>query len=93
MLYYNPEKAAKDEVDMNDYLTSLYNDLVNNTKKEYRLRDYDKFFTVTETPKRGRKVEPNEAVMLDAAKNYGYFALFIDKRSNGCLRETFYLSK
>lgn len=27
-VFYNPEKAAKDQVEMNDYLTSLYNDIV-----------------------------------------------------------------
>lgn len=75
LLFYNPEKAAKDQVDMNDYLTSLHDDLVNNTKKEYRMKDYEKYFEVTETPKRGRKIKPREDVMLEAARNYGYFAL------------------
>jgi len=79
LLYYNPEKAAKDQADMNDYLTSLYNDLTNNSKKEYRIKDYDKYFKVTETPKRGRKVEPNEDAMLEAARNYGYFALLTNE--------------
>lgn len=74
-LFYNPEKAAKDEVEMNDYLTSLYNDLVEGAKKDYRTKDYDKYFEVTITPKRGLKVLPKEDVMRDAAKNYGYFAL------------------
>ncbi len=74
-LFYNPEKAAKDQADMNDYLTSLHNDLVENTLKEYRMKDYEKFFDVTTTPKRGRKVKPKEEAMRQAAKNYGYFAL------------------
>ncbi|ABR46849.1 transposase, IS4 [Alkaliphilus metalliredigens QYMF] len=75
LLFYNPEKVAKDQADMNDYLTSLYNDLKDNSRKDYRLKDYDKYFTVTETPKRGRKIVPNEEAMSEAAKNYGYFAL------------------
>lgn len=75
LLFYNPEKAAKDQADMNEYLTSLYSDLMENTKKEYRAKDYDKYFEVTETPKRGRKVKPREEAMLEASKNYGYFAL------------------
>lgn len=74
-LFYNPEKAAKDQADMNDYLTSLYNDLLENTKKEYRLKDYDKYFEVTTTPIRGRKIKPKEDAMRQAARNYGYFAL------------------
>lgn len=75
LLFYNPEKAAKDQADMNEYLTSLHNDLLNGTKKDYRLKDYDKFFEVTETPKRGRKIKPKEDTMREAAMNYGYFAL------------------
>jgi len=46
-----------------------------NTRKEYRMKDYDKHFEVTETPKRGRKIKPREDVMREAASNYGYFAL------------------
>jgi len=75
LLFYSPEKAAKDQADMNDYLSSLYNDLVENSRKDYRAKDYDKFFTVTETPKRGRKIVPKEEAMREATKNYGYFAL------------------
>lgn len=60
---------------MNDYLTSLYNDLVENTLKEYRMKDYGKFFDVTTTPKRGRKIKPKEEAMCQATKNYGYFAI------------------
>lgn len=63
LLFYNPEKAAKDQADMNDYLTSLHNDLMSNTRKEYRTKDYDKYFEVTETPKRGRKIVPKEDAM------------------------------
>jgi transposase len=74
-LFYNPEKTAKDQTDMNDYLTSLYNDLAENTLKEYRMKDYDKFFDVTTTPKRGRKIKPKEEAMSQAARDYGYFAI------------------
>lgn len=75
LLYYNPEKAAKDQIDMNDYITSLYNDLKEGIQREYRVKDYTKYFDVTETPKRGRCITPREEVMREEAKNYGYFAL------------------
>jgi len=74
-LFYNPEKAARDQLEMNEYLTSLRNDLAENTRKDYRMKDYDKYFEVTETPIRGRKIRPKEETMRQAAKNYGYFAL------------------
>lgn len=75
LLYYNPEKAAKDQMDMNEYLTSLYNDLKEGNRRDYRSKDYDKYFEVAETPKRGLKIAPKEDVMREEAKNYGYFAL------------------
>ena len=75
LLYYNPEKAARDQVELNDYLTSLHIDLTEGKLKDYRAKDYDKYFYVRETPKRGRKVEPLEDVMYEQIKNHGYFAL------------------
>lgn len=75
LLYYNPEKAAKDQMDMNDYLTSLYNDLKEGIEREYCSKDYTKYFEVSDTPKRGRHITPREDVMREEAKNYGYFAL------------------
>lgn len=45
---------------MNDYLTALHQDLKENTLKDYRMKDYDKYFEVTETPKRGKKITPKE---------------------------------
>jgi len=75
LLYYNPEKAAKDQTDMNEYLTSLYNDIKEGNKRDYRIKDYDKYFEITETPKRGIKITPREEVLRSKAKNYGYFAL------------------
>ena len=79
LLYYSPEKAARDEVDSNDYLSKLYNDLKDKDLKEYRAKDYEKYFTVTETPKRGRKITPKEDVMREKAKNYGYYALLTNE--------------
>lgn len=74
-LFYNPEKAARDQMDQNEYLTSLHQDLQDNTLKEYRMKDYAKYFEVTETPKRGRKIKPREDAMRAAARNYGYSTL------------------
>ncbi|WP_138224544.1 IS1634 family transposase [Paenibacillus algicola] len=75
LLYYNPEKAARDQADMNEYLTSLHRDLQEGNLREHCRKDYTKYFEVTETPKRGRRIVPREDKMLEAAQNYGYFAL------------------
>lgn len=92
-LFYNPEKAAKDQVEMNDYLTSLQQDLLENKKKDYRQKDYEKYFDVTETPKRGRKVKPKEEVMREATKNYGYFALLSNEVNDPFEALSLYRSK
>jgi len=92
-VFYNPEKAARDQADMNDYLTSLYNDLVNGTKKDYRMKDYDKYFEVTNTPKRGRKIKPKEDAMLQASRNYGYFALLSNEVKDPIEALSLYRSK
>ena len=79
LLFYNPEKAARDRTEMNDYLTCLHDDLVSKTTKEYRMKDYERYFEVAETPGRGRKIIPKEEAMLEAARNYGYFALLTNE--------------
>ncbi|WP_139693990.1 IS1634 family transposase [Sporolactobacillus terrae] len=92
-LFYNPEKAAKDQVDINDYLTNLYQDLMDHTLKEHRMKDYDKYFEVTETPKRGRKIKPREEAMREAARNYGFFALLSNEVTDPFEALSLYRSK
>jgi len=75
LLFYNPEKAINDQMEMNEYLASLYNDIKNEKRKDGCRKDYDKYFEVSETPKRGLVIKPKEDAMLEATKNYGYFAL------------------
>ncbi|WP_407272664.1 IS1634 family transposase [Radiobacillus sp. PE A8.2] len=93
LLFYNPEKAAKDQADMNEYLTGLYNDLQNGKKRDYCTKDYDRYFEVTETPKRGRKIRPKEEAMLKATENYGYFALLSNEVNNPFEALSIYRSK
>lgn len=92
-LFYNPEKAAKDQVDLNDYLTNLYQDLIDHTLKEHRMKDYDKYFEVTETPKGGRKIKPREEAMREAARNYGFFALLSNEVTDPFEALSLYRSK
>ena len=92
-LFYNPEKAAKDQANMNDYLSALYNDLTEGIKKEYRMKDYDRYFEVTTTPKRGKKIQPKEDAMRQTARNYGYFALLSNEVKNPFEALSLYRSK
>ena len=92
-LFYNPEKAATDQADMNNFLSSLYNDLLENDLKEYRIKDYTKYFEVTDTPKRGRKIKPRDDAIREAARNYGYFALLSNEVKDPFLALSLYRSK
>ncbi|BBB89568.1 MAG TPA: hypothetical protein PKA28_16610 [Methylomusa anaerophila] len=93
LLYYSPEKAAKDQVDMNNYLTSLFSDLKEGSEREYCAKDYAKYFEVTQTPKRGRQVKPREDVIREEARNYGYFALLSNEVKDPCEALSLYRSK
>ncbi len=92
-LFYNPEKAATDQVDMNNFLAGLHKDLLENNLKEYRMKDYEKYFEVTETPKRGRTVKPKEDAIREASRNYGYFALLSNEVKDPFLALSLYRSK
>jgi len=92
-VFYNPEKAARDQANMIDYLNELYNDLREGTRKDYRMKDYDRYFEVTDTPKRGEKIKPKEDAMRQTARNYGYFALLSNEVKNPFEALSLYRSK
>jgi transposase len=75
MIYYSPEKAAKDEIDLNQHLTELHKDLIEGTEQASRAEEYRKYFEVTETPKRGKKIIPREDAIKEKLNNSGYFAM------------------
>ena len=75
LLYYHPEKAAKDQIERNEYLTSLLQDLKENHRRDYRTGEYERYFEVHETPKRGIRITPKEEVIAEEAKYDGYFVL------------------
>ena len=57
------------------------------------MKDYDRYFTVTSTPKRGRKIIPKEDTMRETARNYGYFALLSNEVNDPFEALSLYRSK
>jgi transposase len=57
------------------------------------MKDYNKYFEVTETPKRGRKIQPKDEAFREASKNYGYFALLSNEVKNPFEALSLYRSK
>jgi transposase len=92
-LYFNPEKAARDIAQTNDYMNSLRNDLEQKSTKEYRSKDYEKYFTIHETPKRGRRIVPNEKAIEARIRNHGYFALLTNEVKDPMVALSLYRSK
>ena len=93
LLYYNPEKAAKDQVERNDYLTVLYKELKEGNIHDYHIKDYDRYFEVQETPKKGIKIKPREEVISEEASYDGYFALLSNEVKDPFVALSLYRSK
>jgi len=74
-LYYNGEKAIEDEQRLTRQLIAWQKELQGGNQKPEHTKQYEKYFQVSETPTRGRKVTAKQEAIDEAKKNYGYFAL------------------
>lgn len=74
-LFFNPERAVEDESAFNRRMAELRKELAEGRRAQGHEKLYERFFTVTETPKRGIKVSCNDAAMAEAKSRFGYFAL------------------
>lgn len=79
-LYYSIEKGADDEQAFDKRIAGLYDELQSGRLVEEHRKAYDRFFTVKETPARGRKVSPKEDAIREARRNLGYFALVTNEK-------------
>ena len=73
--YYNDQKATDDKVRFNAMLDRLENYLVNGTPDPEDTKLYQKYFTIHETPVRGKVHSFNEDAIRKAEHNYVHFAL------------------
>jgi transposase len=74
-LYYNIDKGAEDERNFDNKISKYYNELISGEKNESHEKDYQKFFEIKKTPKRGIQVTVNNDAILEAKRYFGYFAL------------------
>lgn len=78
-IYYDRERAVSEEVKFNRLLISFNRKLeTGDTVPEHEIQ-YQKYFDVSETPKRGKKVMLKNDVIREAIKYYGYFALLTNE--------------
>lgn len=74
--YFDPVKAALDAKKFGHKIRCEYQELVSGKLVKEHQKDYERFFTVRETPKRGRKVEYNQPKIDAHQKNtVGWFVL------------------
>ena len=74
-LYFNSEKAMEDEKNLNTLLATLQEELKSGNKTKEHEKQYVKYFDCKSTPIRGTKITVKQEAVVEAKKNYGYFAL------------------
>jgi hypothetical protein len=74
-LYFAPDRALEDEKAFNSRLAALQEELLSNQRQPEHEQLYDRFFEVKQTPVRGIRVIAKEKALVEAKRNYGYFAL------------------
>ena len=78
-LYYNDQHATDDKIAFNKLLDTLEEELMSGKRNLEHEKLYTKYYEIKETLVRGMSLTPKEDAILEAEKNYGYFALI----SNG----------
>lgn len=68
-VYFDSIKAALDEKKFSHRILMEYEELCSGSTVKEHQKDYERFFTVKETPKRGRKVEYNQEAIDACRKN------------------------
>ena len=74
-LYFCPERALEDEKSFNNRLATWQAELESGNRHPDHEKQYAKYFEVKTTPVRGTKVIAKEEALVEAKRNYGYFAL------------------
>ena len=78
-IYYNDQLATDEKIRFNKKLDILEEEVRSRKRKVEHEKSYEKYFEITDTPKRGVKVKPKQLVIDAARKNFGFFVLL----SNG----------
>jgi hypothetical protein len=82
-IVYNPAIRADAEKDFIELLESCRAELQENKLKASHKDLYEKFFTVKDTPKRGRRIIQHTAYMAEFQKKYaGYWCLFTNRKTS-----------
>ena len=73
--YFNSDKAAEDEKAFDRRLQELHDELASGKTVQRHAKQYDKFFIVKKTPKRGIQITVKQDAVNQAKRYYGFFTL------------------
>jgi hypothetical protein len=79
-LYYNLGKGMEDERETDRFLAALRDEILSDKRVESHLKQYEKFFSIKKTPKRGIQVTAKDDAMREAKRYYGFFALISNEK-------------
>jgi transposase len=91
--YFNSDKAAEDEKAFDRRLQELRDELASGKTKPGHAKQYEKYFTVKKTPKRGIQITVNQEAVTDAKRYYGFFALISNQRMDAITALEVYRTK
>ena len=74
-LYFNPDKFAEDSKALNKKLDSLKGELLAGKRVPEHEKDYQKYFEIRETPKRGISLSYTQGAIDATRERYGFFVL------------------
>ncbi len=73
--YFNIDRAAEDEKAFDNTLSELRDELLSGKRVKEHEAQHGKYFTITQTPKRGIQLKIKEDVVAEAKRHYGFFTL------------------
>lgn len=82
-VYYNETRAAEERADFNRILTALETELKNGSVPDEHKAAAERYFTVHETPVRGRRVKCNDDAVRNHTRKFGFFILMTNDAQSG----------
>lgn len=79
-LYYNLDRGAEDEAAFDQKIAGLLQELKEDKRIKSHEPDYEKYFEVKRTPKRGITVYVKEDALRKKRRCFGYFALISNEK-------------
>ena len=91
--YYNIDRATEDQKSFDRRLMRLKHELLSGKRDPENESQYNKYFTVKNTPVRGVQVMVNEDAVKKAKRYYGFFALLSNEKMDSITALELYRNK